>query len=245
MKHAIRSALVAFIFGVTGMSAAHAGVITVGTKSPGGENSLPLGGAIPNARYQQVYGSSAFGAIDEPIYINSLSFFANPLVCSPLGCWNQTQSISQGNYVVRLSTTSRAVGGLSTGSLNANLGADVAVFFSGILKDTLTIHGNAFRYDRTMGNLLMDIMVTGQVANNTYFDVSAALDDQMSRMYSSNGGNVPTTTGSVNARSIGLVTEFGYTRVSDIPAQVPEPASMALMGAGLGLLGFMRRRKTV
>lgn len=247
MKHAFRKAFLSSVLTVASLNAAHADVITVGTRSAGTawENSFPFGyTTVQNVRYQQIYGAAAFGAIDEPIYINSLKFFADAQSCGPWGCYEQAQSVSEGHYVVRLSTTSKTVSGLSTTSMNDNLGADVATFFSGNLKDTLTISGEAFRYDRTMGNLLLEIVMSNVVFNGSYYWASSATNDQMARMYSANGGNTPIIQGAPAARSIGLVTEFAYMRESDIPTDVPEPASIALMGAGLGLVGYMRRRKT-
>jgi hypothetical protein len=230
------------IAAITGVSA-HAAAITIGITD--NSNSLPFGSAGTAVRYQQIYGASAFSGISEPISINSLSFFAAAQSCGFFGCFPQAQSISTGVYTVSLSTTGKAVNGvnsLSTASLDSNVGNGAKVFFSGSLSNTLTINGLPFIYDRSLGNLLMDVTINSQTANGSFLSVATSTADQMARAYSTNGIS-GVTTGSVNARSIGLVTEFGYSTISP----VPEASNVMMLLAGLLVVGGIaagKRRST-
>ena len=105
----------------------------------------------PSTTYQQVYANTAF---PNPTTIRTISFF-NTL--SPTG------SVLYANYQISLSTTSKAVGQLST-NFAENIGGDSQVFYSGILSGSPTgqfnIFGSGFNYNPTLGNLLLDIQRT-------------------------------------------------------------------------------------
>ena len=114
--------------------------------------------------YQQVYAASAF---NDPTQINSLTFFR--IAAAAFGLSN---TILSGNYQISLSTTTRAVGELST-DLASNIGPDSVVVFSGSLggsaNPSFTVAlTTPFGYSPAEGNLLLDVVVTNQdnVPNN-------------------------------------------------------------------------------
>lgn len=171
--------------------------------------------------YQQVYAASEFGG---PISINAISFFA-----STIGEMDVAQ------YKVSFSTTSKAVGGLDATWAN-NIGADVAEFgvfnLGGIMPSVLTLTGTPFLYNPLNGNLLMHVDILGLTTAHgyeSYFqaDYTGAVT---SRLWAYGTAVGDTNTGA-------LVTEFN----GGTPA--PEPETVALMFAGLGLMGMMRKRK--
>lgn len=179
-------------------------------------------------RYQQVYTSSAFSS---NVFINSLTFYRI----------SQTGTFDGNTYTVSLSTTSQPVNGLSSDP-NANLGANNTLFWTGVLSgnigDSFTLTGTPFLYDPALGNLLMDVMVSGPFGirngtGNTYLQA-----DYSGTVTSRAWGNDL----SVNPDFVGLVTTFDVTN-GPVIGPVPEPASLTLLGTGLmGLMGIGGRR---
>ena len=204
--------------------------VIIGT--PDNNNCFPLGcpGSPFNiSRYQQVYSAGAFG-VSSPVDIMSLTFFNNTTI--PPGDYPDA------TFSIFFSTTSASVSGLST-NLPSNIGTPEALFdilnlTGGTSGPTLTVNGSGYLYDPTMGNLLMDIVVSSGATNgNSFFapqsDVTGAVT---SRAYILNNN--------ATASAEGLVTQFGYTAVTP----TPEPTTLVLMATGLaGVAGWTRRRK--
>jgi hypothetical protein len=219
-------ALLLCFFFLTAASAA-AGVIVGQPADPNDGNCLPFGCAgLFGPGYQQVYNSGQFTG---PITISNLEFYNTQFNSG-------ATTMNGGMWAISLSTTSADWNTLS-GNFADNIGADNALVFTGSLYqtwafgDTLQINlSTPFLYDPSLGNLLMDVMVSGGSAEggNIYFDM--------------NSGN--TYIGRVVDYELevdpgfGLVTGF-YAGVS----QIPEPGGLALLGSGLLLFGALLRRK--
>lgn len=221
----MKALLLAGVLALASMGSAQAGSITVGTEQSG--NCYPFSCFAKDrgagAEYQQVYSASSFSGIST---ITSLSLYRY-----------QGGQMDSATYSLYLSTTQKAVNGLSTDAA-ANRGADAMLFgtytLGGYMPDVLTFSGNAFTYDASAGNLLLDIVVdsvTNTVGYQSFFksDESGTVT---SRLFTINGGGY-----GYDGR--GLVTTFGTA-----DAAVPEPGVLALMGLGLAGLAVARRRKT-
>lgn len=187
-------------------------------------NCYPFGCAYNN-RYQQVYTSGAFSG---SMVITGLEFFNTSYN-------SYATALNTGLWSISLSTTSTDWNTLSS-TFASNVGADNKQVFDGDIGqawaygDTLDITlSTPFVYNPGAGNLLMDVTVSGATdpGGAVYFD--ATQGKSVSRNWS---GNIST--------GYGLVTGF----VTGRDTQVPEPASLALLGLGAAGLGLFRRRKS-
>lgn len=197
--------------------------ITVGTATSA--NCYPFGcfGDSEGTRYQQVFSAAAFSG---PITINNISWYTSNR--------NGAGKFESASYTVSLSTTGKTVNHLDENNLDNNLGSNHQFFgnylLSGNAQPVLTFSGKAFNYDPTQGNLLLDIRFYGltALAPKSAFMESTFRDPYTSRAYTMSQGTMQDNSG--------LVTTFNL-----LP--VPEPASYAMLMAGLGLLVVARRRQ--
>lgn len=171
--------------------------------------------------YQQVYSASAFFAqshaafwIDE---IDLAGIFRNVSV----------------DITISLSTTARAVGGLSSSDLASNLGPDNTVFVHYVGAVGPVFAGTPFYYDPAAGNLLMDIMVHSFSVGTSppvpsvhvYEDLSSGVMSRAAVMGGAGFGDLE-----------GMVTTFQGEAI-------PEPSSVILVaGPLLAALALRRRR---
>lgn len=227
-----------------------AGTVVLGEPAvPGTGNCDPFGCPVlfGLGTYQQVYSSSAFSGA---IVIDDLAFFQQQVLKNggvPAG----------GTYTLSFSYTSDAPGDLNLTNPDDNIGSGSATFFSGTLPslasdgngNLLTFSGLPFAYNPADGNLLLTVSITGATDSLPYLYLDQAQCGPLttcpmgSTVVSSNAffGNVNGSPVSGGNNTGGLVTEFGYTTIAGVPT--PEPGSLLLVLAGIGLIGYQRRRR--
>ena len=216
-----------------------AGAVIIGLPADAGGNCFPFGctdtDGTPGTRYQQVYNSTQFSG---PLLIDTISFFDA----------GHNGDLNSGTYTLSLSTTSKPVNGLDLVTFDNNVGSDnqafaVAVLTGGAVPSVLTFSGTPFLYNPGLGNLLLDIHITGigHTGNPSFFasrDGTAA--GIFSRAQDFGGG----------FDNYGLVTHFGENGEVPEPMPpmpeptVPEPTTVVLLGLGLigGAVGRRRIR---
>lgn len=201
-------------------SSAQAAPVLIGAPATSG-NCFPFGCGPGGTHYQQVYAASNFSGT---ITITGVTFFDTRVVGG---------SFWEADYVLSLSTTSKAVNGLDTNMAN-NIGVDNTLLFSGHLAglfgSSFTLGGSGvFTYNPLNGNLLMDITRANMVdGREGYLDArSGDAGGLFSRMYDYGSGT----------SDYGLVTQFETgNRVPDVGS------SLLLLGMGLAGLRAFRRR---
>jgi hypothetical protein len=214
--------------------------VTVGLPAdPVGGNCFPFT-CVYTGEYQQVYTKSAFSG---PITITNLEFFNTKYDSG-------ATVINSGNWAISLSTTPADWNTLST-TYASNIGANNTLVFSGDLSqpwafgNTLVINlSTPFTYDPSQGNLLMDVVVTG---NTQYGLIEFDTNGYNNGLFNGNTvmGRVFIKSNAAHDIAVndgyGLVTEFSTGATS-----VPEPVSLLFLGAGLvGMAVIGRRRQIV
>lgn len=206
-------------------------------------NCFPFGCSVEGGEYQQIYSSAAF---PDSISIKSLTFYNTV-------SFTGASALASGSFNLYLSTTTAAVGALST-NLASNIGGDQILVYSGTLPGSSPSpicaeapfnapQGNCqfvqfnfilsknFDYDPADGNLLLTVISPEWSSSGPilYLDAVFAYSSPLtSRQYGGNyDGNLST----------GLVTGFNAI------APVPLPAAAWLFLSGLGMLGIFARPK--
>lgn len=196
--------------------------ITVGNDDSG--NCYPFGcGAYDGlTEYQEVYMASAFPG---PLSFSSVSFGQN----SP-------GLMDSATYTVSFYLTSATVTTLSS-DLSSNEGTLLGTLgtftLGGAMPAVLTLNGTAINYNPSMGNLLMDVVISDPTAYNGYESFFNADYTQVNVARAWNS----TTYGNFSAEDGALQTTFG---------SVPESSTWAMMllgFVGLGFVGYRRTRK--
>ncbi|MEW5685135.1 MAG: PEPxxWA-CTERM sorting domain-containing protein [Pseudomonadota bacterium] len=201
-----------------GMAAAPAQALTVGVADD--SNGMPFGSNIGGAYFQQIYNAASFGA---GLTIGELSFFnsLDPDSTTPRA----------GTFQIYLSYSSAAIPTFDTsnGTTTPWFDTSFVQVFSGALPSIsngqlvfeLT---KRFAYDPSKGNLLMTVRT---------FDFSPSSDLYL---------DFDKNNGVTNSRFSAYPYEWNRGLVTGF-AEVPEPATWALMIGGFGLAGATLRRR--
>jgi hypothetical protein len=185
-------------------------------------NAIPFSSLSGTGRYQEVYSSSLFSG---PVQITSLAF-------SP-----SDSALYSANVELRMTTTMVGVGNLSP-NLDSNFIIPLTTVYSNPTFSENVTGGsetfslvfnftNSFVYDPAQGNLLFDLLISGQNVALSFSRCGAG--SILSRAWDTAGfGN--------NADGVGLRTLIGYE-------PIPEPGTFVLLGSGLiGLATALRRK---
>ncbi len=245
----MKKKLVAGLLGCAASTAAFAAdVVTVTPANPpSGEAQSPAPftyRGTSGSRTQQVYAASFFGSAQS---ITGIAFRSTP---------GSRNGATYDDVSIRLSTTSFGdESGTPLSSVFANnIGADATNVFNGALSfaapatdgfDYIINFTQAFTYDPSKGNLLLDVTipvgtnVSGPGFFLASYDTANRENDGVYSVNSVFDGNA--TSGVAN--TAGTITQFtGKT----LAQAVPEPASWAMMLIGFGVVGgtLRTRRRT-
>lgn len=196
--------------------------LTVGNADAGNCYPFSCGPTDGLSEYQQAYRAGAFSGITT---FNTISF-------TEFTAYVPGPSMDSGTYTVRFYVAANGVGSLSS-VLASNEGTFLGTLgtfnVSGPMPSRLILSGSAITYDPSMGDLLMDVSVSGSSYSgvyNQFFNADYTGTDVARAWNSTSYGDFGNTTGA-------LQTTFG----------VPEPAAWALMLIGVGAVGAGLRRR--
>jgi hypothetical protein len=210
-----------FALATLATTAASAAGVTVGNNNTGNCYPFSCMAGDGTLHYQQIYSAASFGSA--AVDVDSVSFFR----------WNGGGNMTPSTFAVNFWLTSNPVAGMSS-SAAANEGTLLSNFgtfsLGGAMPATLTLDGTNFVYNPTMGNLVMDVQVTSGPAANGYNSFFQADSSGNSTLRGYGNGD------SLSVETSALVTQFNVTAV-------PEAGSLAMMLAGLGLVGAAVRRR--
>jgi hypothetical protein len=202
--------------------------VLIGTGTGG--NRYPFGDPCcgPGTIYQQIYASSNFSS---PLNITGIDFFT----ALPGGV------LRSGTYTFFLSTTSVPVNGITT-SFDANRGSDNSLFGTYVfgsahfVPDVLEFTGASFLYDPALGNLLLDIRISGGGVGQPIGS------DGFFRANNGDAGGVYSRVYDFEPPS-GFFINWGLqTRFISVTT-TPEPDTIGLMATGLVILWLCLRRR--
>jgi hypothetical protein len=204
------------------------GTAQAATVSFGATSGNYTGDCTPSCtpQFQTIYSASAFGSA--PVEITGISYYLASSYAPNIQ-----------NYTISLSTSKNSVANISY-DFAANIGSDVAQFYSGVPTAPaeggwVTFSGTPFVYDPTQGDLLVDIEHPwSDFALLSSYDGSS-YGDGVSRVYSFS----PTGGAQGSDQGYNIATQFTIGPV----AGVPEPATWAMMLVGVGAVGGALRSR--